>query len=128
MNERNQSNESGNEMRLLGIALTVLVWGTIGVILLLNVTKDVVAGIPIEPKLIVVLVAAIVTVVGTLLGDTPRRIVGAIWLITAALGFICFVIGAGFELEALVEISLQLMIGGVISVSLIFIPEQSRNS
>lgn len=116
--------EHQKEMQTLGIVLTIGMWGTIGVILLLNVVKNVVAGSLVEPLIVGGLIAAIVTVLGVLLGDTPRRIVGGLWLLVAAIGFLSFVVGAGLEVEWLLDKSFGMLFGGLISAYLIFIPDR----
>lgn len=112
------------EARIVAVWGSVAIWGTLGVIFLLNIVKELATeeGV-VEPRVIAIVGASVITVVGVLSGDKVRRATGVLWYLVAGLGFLAFVVGAGLEMEWLFEESLSMLFVGIISGSLIFLPD-----
>lgn len=111
-------------MRMFGMVTTIGVWGMIGIVLLLNIVKDIVTRQPLETKALVGLLAALITVVGALSGDFVRRAVGVLWLTVAAIGLLALIFGAGLEIQWMLDSSMSLLFAGVITAQLIFLPDR----
>lgn len=115
--------EHKKEMRMFGMVATIGVWGAIGIILLLNIVKDIATGQTPEIKAATGLLAACITIAGALSGDYVRRVVGFLWLTVAALGLLALIFGAGLEIEWMLDSSFPLLFLGVITAQLIFLPD-----
>jgi hypothetical protein len=77
--------------------LVAFVWGILLFVSLLNVGKDLVIGE--RPEMMVFLIVALVTVLGSLLGSKTRMVTGAIWGVVAIAAFLTILVIAGLEVE-----------------------------
>ena len=115
--------EYKKQMRTFGMVATIGVWVVIGNILMLNVATAIAAGQEPELKAILGLLAACITIVGALSGDSIRRAVGFLWLTVAALGLLALIAGAGLEIKWMLDSSMGLLFTGLTTAQLIFLPD-----
>ena len=115
--------KASNEMRALGIGGTVIVWGVIGLVLFLQAAKGFYTGQEPDLLLLGLLLLSVLTVLGTLLGDKPRRAIGTVWVIIAAVGLLFFIGGAGLSIEWMLDKSMGMLASGLITARLIFLPD-----
>jgi len=112
-----------NEMRAPEIFVTVA-WGVIGAIMLLQTGNSLYSGETPDVWILGGLGLSIVTVIGTLMGNNARRVVGKIWFIIAAIGIMLFIGGVGMTNGWMVEKSFGILFPGLITARMIFLPER----
>ncbi|OGC68833.1 hypothetical protein A2415_02715 [candidate division WWE3 bacterium RIFOXYC1_FULL_39_7] len=117
---------ASEKLRLFGIGGAVTIWGGVGVILLFQIGKSLSIGQSPDLYRIVQLVLAILTVVGTLLGDKTRRAVGTVWAIIAAVDFLFLIGGAWSGTDWMLDKSTRILFTSLITVLLVFLPD-SKN-
>ena len=114
--------------RVVGIGGAVALWVFIGLETLLEIIVTLSRDQMFQEIESAKVVLTLFTIVGTLNGDTNRRSVGAAWACLTALGLFGAIIGVWFGSPETVGRSLELLLVGILTTTLVLLPDAQPSS